>query len=96
MSILRKAALEPSTYIWIDALCIDQSNGDEKAVQVRLMRDVYGAAKKVVAWLGNATPTSEEAINFLYTLAGTPFFDTSRPVPLAFGYRQHFYILLNV
>jgi hypothetical protein len=32
------------------------------------MRDVYATAKKVVAWLGNAIPTSEEAIDFLYTL----------------------------
>jgi hypothetical protein len=32
------------------------------------MRDVYATAKKVVAWLGNATPHSEEAIDFLYTL----------------------------
>lgn len=69
MSVLRNAASEPSTgYIWIDALCIDQSNNLEKAAQVRLMRDVYVAAKKVVAWLENAGPNSEEAVDFIYTL----------------------------
>ncbi|KAH6720849.1 heterokaryon incompatibility protein-domain-containing protein [Leptodontidium sp. MPI-SDFR-AT-0119] len=28
-------------YIWIDGLCIDQSNLEERGKQVRLMRDIY-------------------------------------------------------
>jgi hypothetical protein len=39
--------------IWVDAICIDQSNDRERGHQVRLMRDIYRSAKEVVIWLGN-------------------------------------------
>ncbi|KAG4428043.1 hypothetical protein IFR05_016471 [Cadophora sp. M221] len=69
MSVLRMAASNPDLgYIWIDALCIDQSNDTEKAVQVRLMRDVYPAAKRTIAWLGDATPITDEALDFIVAL----------------------------
>ncbi|KAI1734005.1 heterokaryon incompatibility protein-domain-containing protein [Xylaria scruposa] len=38
--------------IWIDAICIDQSNLKERIHQVRLMRDIYTHAQSVVIWLG--------------------------------------------
>ncbi|KAL2070377.1 hypothetical protein VTL71DRAFT_13403 [Oculimacula yallundae] len=69
MSVLRMAASDPDIeYIWIDALCIDQSNILEKSVQIRLMRYVYPAAKRTIAWLGNSTATSDDAMNFIVTL----------------------------
>lgn len=37
---------------WIDALCINQSDDEEKAVQVARMGDVYRAANVVHIWLG--------------------------------------------
>ena len=41
-----------SSKMFIDALCIDQSDIAERNHQVRQMGDVYRAAKAVVAWLG--------------------------------------------
>ncbi len=38
--------------IWIDAICIDQSNTSERNSQVRLMGDIYSEARHVVGWLG--------------------------------------------
>ncbi|KAE9378346.1 hypothetical protein N431DRAFT_281357, partial [Stipitochalara longipes BDJ] len=38
--------------IWIDAICINQSNDSEKEVQVNGMDDIYKAASSVVSWLG--------------------------------------------
>ena len=38
--------------LWIDVICIDQSNDDEKSVQVGLMGDVYRLATNVFIWLG--------------------------------------------
>lgn len=38
--------------IWVDAVCIDQSNPQEKAQQVRIMGSIYREARKVCAWLG--------------------------------------------
>jgi hypothetical protein len=44
---------------WIDAICIDQSNDAEKAVQVPQMASVFSSAEKVVAWLGPASDNSD-------------------------------------
>ncbi|PVH80369.1 hypothetical protein DL98DRAFT_203443 [Cadophora sp. DSE1049] len=69
LSVLRMAASDDNIgYIWIDALSIDQNNNAEKAIQVRLMRDVYPAAKRTIAWLGEATPNTNEAMDFIVTL----------------------------
>ncbi|KAJ4248727.1 hypothetical protein NW762_012565 [Fusarium torreyae] len=38
--------------LWVDALCIDQSNINERGHQVRHMGEIYGKADNVVIWLG--------------------------------------------
>lgn len=40
--------------LWIDALCIDQENMDERSQQVQLMGTIYRQAKRVIVWLGDA------------------------------------------
>ncbi|KAH0433867.1 heterokaryon incompatibility protein [Colletotrichum camelliae] len=47
---------ERSFNFWIDAICIDQKNDNEKADQVQLMGEIYKSASSVVAWLGNTEP----------------------------------------
>jgi hypothetical protein len=42
----------PWDYIWVDAICINQSNEKEKNQQVRAMDKVYSNAVEVSAWLG--------------------------------------------
>ena len=39
--------------IWIDSICINQKDEDEKAQQIELMRDIYRNASRVVVWLGD-------------------------------------------
>ncbi|EPE25374.1 hypothetical protein GLAREA_01286 [Glarea lozoyensis ATCC 20868] len=41
--------------LWIDAICIDQSNIHERTQQVQLMRLVYSLAKRTLIWLGEAS-----------------------------------------
>ncbi|KAE9568677.1 hypothetical protein CGMCC3_g15249 [Colletotrichum fructicola] len=41
--------------LWVDVLCIDQENFQERNQQVRWMSDIYSAATQVVVWLGPAT-----------------------------------------
>lgn len=48
------------TPIWIDALCIDQTNRKERIHQVTQMGDIYSSALTVHAWLGKAPLLSEE------------------------------------
>jgi hypothetical protein len=42
-------------WFWIDAICIDQQNPDEKAIQVTLMSEIFSNAEAVVVWLGQDT-----------------------------------------
>lgn len=37
--------------LWMDQICIDQSNTLEKSHQVRMMASIYRKAQRVVAWL---------------------------------------------
>ena len=38
--------------VWIDAICIHQTNDDEKSHQIQLMPFIYERAKKCLIWLG--------------------------------------------
>lgn len=42
------------TPLWIDQICINQQNQQEKPHQIRLMADIYSRAFMVVIWLGEA------------------------------------------
>ena len=50
-------------FIWIDQICINQQDDVEKAVQVKMMRDVYVSAHKVLVWLGPSTEGSDLAMD---------------------------------
>jgi hypothetical protein len=39
-------------HIWIDALCINQDDNDERSSQIPLMGDIYAEAVEVIVWLG--------------------------------------------
>ncbi|KAI0198823.1 hypothetical protein F4808DRAFT_434578 [Astrocystis sublimbata] len=43
-----------SRYLWVDAVCIDQTNTSEKNAQVRVMDEIYRNASYVSIWLGSA------------------------------------------
>lgn len=38
--------------LWIDAICINQSDNSEKSGQLLLMTDIYRQAKRTIVWLG--------------------------------------------
>ncbi|KAL9614264.1 MAG: hypothetical protein Q9167_001220 [Letrouitia subvulpina] len=42
--------------LWIDAICIDQGNNEERSQQVQIMRRIYATANFVVSWLGEKLP----------------------------------------
>jgi Heterokaryon incompatibility protein (HET) len=47
--------------IWIDAVCIDQSNIEERGAQVQMMAKIYSGAARVIVWLGQEDEDAQEA-----------------------------------
>ena len=62
------ASTETISYLWIDAVCINQADNLEKASQIDIMHQVYPAAKEVLAWVGEEGVDGETALNFMSTL----------------------------
>ncbi|KAL5323657.1 hypothetical protein ACEPPN_008197 [Leptodophora sp. 'Broadleaf-Isolate-01'] len=57
--------------IWVDALCINQEDVDERSSQIKLMRDIYTQTWRVVVWLGeDPDGKAEGAISLLEMAAG--------------------------
>jgi hypothetical protein len=55
--------------LWIDAICINQSDLEERGRQVSRMRNIYGSAWSVIAWLGEGKSDSSRAIGLVKQLA---------------------------
>ena len=51
--------------LWIDAICLDQSNIAERNHQVRQMGHIYNAAVEVLVWLGIGEPAHAHALECL-------------------------------
>ena len=48
-------------YLWIDAICINQQDNNERNQQVYYMSDIYGSASCLFVWLGGRKLTQEAA-----------------------------------
>jgi hypothetical protein len=55
----------PGSYIWIDAICIDQENLDEKSHQVAMMGNIYKNAITTLACIGCAEWDNDLLANFI-------------------------------
>lgn len=49
-------------HIWIDAICINQEDIQERNSQVAIMDRIFGSARTVICWLGPEETMSREAI----------------------------------
>lgn len=50
--LLRHIVKDKVMFLWIDAICIDQADDNDKSRQIQLMRDIYAMASETVVWLG--------------------------------------------
>ncbi|KAK6720964.1 hypothetical protein SNK05_004058 [Fusarium graminearum] len=64
-NFLRQAQRQGLTNLWIDSICINQSDTNERNAQVRLMSQIFSDAKLVIVWLGQTSPALERAIKHL-------------------------------
>jgi hypothetical protein len=50
--LARRAEVDKLPPIWIDAICINQNDDEEKIVQIRSMNQIYRRASRMWIWLG--------------------------------------------
>ena len=60
---IRNLSKVSSYPLWIDAVCIDQKNLQEKSQQVTMMKEVFSKAVSVSIWLGPARRSTANAIS---------------------------------
>ncbi|KAI0483702.1 heterokaryon incompatibility protein-domain-containing protein [Xylaria cf. heliscus] len=54
--------------IWIDAICINQGDIEERNAHVPMMHEVYSRAARVIVWLGRESEDSNLAMTLLPTI----------------------------
>ncbi len=62
--------------IWVDAICINQEDMEERAQQVKIMDKIYSKAARTIVWLGRAdeyTPAAAETITRVAAYPKEPF-----------------------
>ena len=66
--------------IWVDAICINQADDQEKARQIQNMAQIYGQANRVIIWLGEGTNSSDQAFEGIRNAAEDEVTDASEEV----------------
>ncbi|KAF2198122.1 hypothetical protein GQ43DRAFT_483571 [Delitschia confertaspora ATCC 74209] len=66
--LYRTRARDIPRTLWIDFMCINQADDEEKTVQVRRMRDIYQRAQHVLLWLGPAAKGSAAGLEYVFKL----------------------------
>ncbi|MCJ1406318.1 hypothetical protein MMC19_000383 [Ptychographa xylographoides] len=66
---------ERDLVLWIDALCINQKDQQEKNQQVSRMANIYSRAENVCVWLGEGNEQSDKALHFVPKILDLSHFD---------------------
>lgn len=57
-----------SDWLWIDSICINQDDTVERALQVKLMGQIYRQAAQTVVWLGEQSESMNQAMDLISVL----------------------------
>ncbi len=68
---LRELGRDESMCLWVDALCINQSDVVERGRQVLRMGDIYRNASETICWLGREAEDSPLAFDLIRILSRT-------------------------
>lgn len=60
--LLRARAMEITDWLWIDAICINQKDNNEKGHQVRVMKDIFSLAKHVLVYPGETSQDIDDLL----------------------------------
>lgn len=61
---IRSSSDQPEVF-WIDAICIDQGNLEERSYQVAFMDSIYTVCRDTIVWLGPEADDSDHAVDIL-------------------------------
>lgn len=67
--------------LWIDAICVNQSDLLEKNHQIPLMNLIYAAARALIIWLGEASSDSDRAMDWINHLGHASPYDKMPNIP---------------
>ena len=70
---------ESDRYLWVDAICIDQSNAQERGAQVAMMKQIHSNAVLVYAWLGESSDSLEGAVKLIRKLNNAAVLRANEP-----------------
>lgn len=59
------------SWIWVDSICIQQSNNDEKSWLVERMRSIHKEATLVYMWLGKGSADTDRVLDFVARVGPT-------------------------
>jgi hypothetical protein len=62
---LRRLRAEGIEFVWVDFLCINQRDSEERSIQIGRMGMMFKQAKQVVVWLGDEQDIKEDDITSL-------------------------------
>ncbi|RYP60841.1 hypothetical protein DL770_009919 [Monosporascus sp. CRB-9-2] len=51
--------------IWVDAICINQKDSNEKGQQIQFMARIFAKASRVIVWLGEVADNSDQALDVI-------------------------------
>lgn len=60
------------SFVWVDAICINEADLQERNAQVAIMGKIYSQASAVFIWLGRWLPRTEAALDLADYLADIP------------------------
>lgn len=67
-ALRRLRSVHQTRKLFVDAICLDQQNGDEKEKQVKLMGEFYILARRVLIWLGEGSLQTTRAFKYFRRL----------------------------
>jgi hypothetical protein len=78
---LQQLCTNAHKYLWIDAICINQDDIDERGHQVHVMGEIYQRARTVIIWLGHEEENARGSLKVLDRLSRLNLQILDAPMP---------------
>ena len=62
----------PGQYLWVDSICINQGDLEERAAQVGIMDTIYTSALETIIWLGEENEHTNSSLHTIRQVASPP------------------------